>query len=96
MNTRELTILNSLFESNPLTFRWKVEFTLTTISQSSGITTGKSSLIVQINQMPKHGSCNISRTQGYSAETEFTIECTNWADDDGYIKKYLFSGNEIK
>ncbi|RNA25490.1 polycystin-1-like isoform X2, partial [Brachionus plicatilis] len=91
VNSRELTILNSLFLSNKQTFRWKVEFTVNTISQSSGITTGKSSLILQINQMPKHGTCSISNTEGYSAETEFTIECLNWKDDDGYIKKYLFS-----
>lgn len=84
--------MNSLFSSNPQTFRWKVEFTISTTSQTTGITIGKSSLIVQVNQMPKHGQCSISHTEGYSAETEFTIECVNWTDDDGFIKNYLFSG----
>lgn len=83
--------MNSLFSSNPGTFRWKVEFTISTTSQTIGITTGKSSLIVQVNQVPKHGTCSINHNEGYSSETEFTIECINWADDDGYIKNYLFS-----
>lgn len=84
--------MNDLFLEDPSILFWKFEVTMTTISRTRGITTGKSSIIVKLNEVPKYGNCNINQTIGVPSETVFSIECLNWIDNDGYIKKYSFFG----
>jgi hypothetical protein len=49
---------------------------------------------MKTNQSPYNGSCQLSTnvTTGYALETNFTIQCINWIDDDGYIVSYEFLG----
>ena len=88
--------MNDLFKENPTILFWKFEITMTTVSRTNGIATGKSSIIVQINELPKNGICKINSTTGVPSETVFAIECSNWVDNDGSIQKYVFSGKLFK
>ena len=88
----ELTMLSSLFTDNPLVSVWKVELTLTTVSASNGVSTGVSSFLVKLNQLPMGGSCSATPTNGTSGSTLFSISCINWVDPDGQIVKYSFFG----
>lgn len=82
----------SLFNDNPETRKWKVELTINTLSYENGYSTGTSSFIVLINQLPNFGSCNIDPLNGTSASTIFTIKCVDWFDPDGSIVKYNYYG----
>ena len=60
----ELTAFQTLFESDNSTFVWKFEFEAKSISLHNGVSTGVSSLIVLINQVPNNGSCTIFPLNG--------------------------------
>jgi hypothetical protein len=51
---------------------------------------GKSSLIIEVNKLPVPGECSIFPYAGISFNTFFTINCINWYDPDGVIRKYEF------
>lgn len=51
---------------------------------------GKSSIIIEINKLPVPGECSVFPYTGTSFNTFFTINCFNWYDPDGKIKKYEF------
>lgn len=87
-----MTILNTLYSNNPLINIWKYESTITTYSNENGISTGKSSILIKLNELPKSGSCSITPLTGFSANTSFTISCRDWVDNDGLITKYAYYG----
>jgi hypothetical protein len=92
-NSTELTAFQTLFKSDNLTFVWKFEFEVESVSLYNGVSTGISSLIVFINQVPNNGSCTIFPLNGTAVSTIFTISCANWYDPDGEIVKYTYFGN---
>jgi hypothetical protein len=83
MNTSRFTSLNSLFLGNPEISFWRFEVVYTFPTEKS-----TSSLNFIINQPPQNGSCSINPLNG-TTSTVFTINCTDWLDDDG-IKDYSF------
>ena len=89
--TNELTLLSSLFLSNPLVLFWKVEFRAT-VNES---VFGTSSIIFKTNQVPYNGSCSVDKSDGISLSDYFTLRCENWIDSDGTIQSYEFFGNRI-
>jgi REJ domain len=95
LNDKELTILQELFLSEPTVKKWKIDFTVYTSSFYGGTATGRSSIIVGINELPINGSCTISPTTGIAASTIFTITCTKWVDPDGNIVRYEYWGNSF-
>lgn len=82
-----------LFLDYPNTTYWKVELTAETIS--NGVPkSGTGTIVLKTNQPPYNGTCTvISSLRGYALESNFTINCTNWIDDDGYITTYEFFGS---
>lgn len=86
--------MSSFFTKNPTITQFKIDATLTTYSNTSGISTGKASLIFKINQTPKGGICNVTPLKGITADTLFTINCLNWVDLDGQIVKYSYYGKK--
>ena len=82
-----------LFHDYPNTTYWKVELLTDTISNGE-IKSGVGRLVMKTHQSPYNGSCHLSTnvTTGYALETNFTIQCINWIDDDGYIVSYEFLG----
>ena len=93
-DTLDLLIYSSLFTNNNETDVWKIILLTTTVSQSNGIATGLSSLIVKVNKVPTGGSCSVWPLSGKAAKTNFTINCTGWSDpdSDGSIVKYSYYG----
>ena len=55
---------------------------------------GLGQIILKTNQAPYNGSCFYvgNQTTGYALETYFTVNCTEWIDDDGFIVGYEFFG----
>jgi hypothetical protein len=82
-----LTLFPILFQNYTNAFYWKVDFRLKT-----QYATGQASLISKNNLLPSNGDCFIDKTYGKSLSTWFTIECVNWQDPDGFIKKYEYMG----
>lgn len=86
----------SSFFQNDTSAQWKIDFTVKAISENVGVSIGSSSLILALNQLPYGGSCKISPTSGFAYYTNFTLNCSNWIDSDGNIKKYEFFGQLIE
>lgn len=84
--------MQTLFSNNPNILIWKIEFTLASTTISNGITTGKSSILIKLNELPTSGNCSITPLTGISASTTFSISCSNWIDSDGYVANYAFYG----
>ena len=82
-----------MFQDNENTTYWKVELLTDTISNGQTLS-GYGRLILKTNQSPYNGSCHLATnvTTGYALESNFTINCINWIDDDGYIISYEFMG----
>jgi hypothetical protein len=82
--------LPELFSTEPDVKRWKIEFNLLATSFYGGTGFGKSSIIIELNQLPLGGTCSIIPLTGFSLFTTFTIECLNFTDTDGLIQKYEY------
>ncbi len=54
------------------------------------ILTGVGSMILKTNQPPYNGSCIAYNNTGEPLSTNFTIICSKWLDDDGYITQYEY------
>jgi len=52
---------------------------------------GKSFLEFELNTAPTGGSCTVSPLTGVSAQTLFTVTCTDWHDVDGVLSYQFFS-----
>lgn len=78
-----IAINKTLFEEFPNVTEYQVSITATT---SNGDTaTAYTNLM--INTPPVGGICSISPKVGTVLQTNFTIDCTSWSDDDG-IEEY--------
>jgi hypothetical protein len=91
-NTKELVVPKEVFAANPSTKIWKFELSMRTLARETGISSGSTSVIVIINQLPRDGSCTVSPLNGIAFNTTFTISCMNWKDIDGSIEQYAFYG----
>ena len=80
-NTSNFTASNQLFLSNSHIELWRFEVTY---SFFSGISS--SALDFMINHPPSNGSCSIQPQNG-TTQTQFTLSCENWFDEDE-IKDY--------
>ena len=47
-------------------------------------------MILYVNFPPKYGECDINPKIGTALITQFTIECSNFFDQDGFIATYYF------
>lgn len=83
MNTSNFTAINSLFLDNDHIIYWRFEVIYTFPNEISS-----SALNFIINQPPENGSCSINPRNG-TTSTLFTINCTDWLDEDG-IKDFSF------
>ena len=83
-----------MFTDNSLTLKWKIEFSLTTISKYNGFSTGKASLVIKPNQLPSGGICSVYPLNGTTPNTLFKFNCSGWTDSDGVVVKYLFFGKK--
>ena len=82
-----LTILSDLFALNPNQNIYKIEYSVVIESRN---VSGSSSMIFYINFPPKYGDCDIYPKIGTAFITKFTIECSNFIDQDGFIATYFF------
>ena len=83
-----LTLLPELFQNFSDILYWKLNLKIVL----NGVSTGQSSIILKINQLPRLGTCSVDKTNGTSLLTVFTITCINWKDIDGTIEKYEYFG----
>ena len=83
-----------MFRNNSNVTYWKIESTVDT-SSNDEIKTGTGFIILKTNQPPYNGTCTAFNTTGYPLETNFTIDCVKWIDDDGYITQYEYWGEYI-
>jgi hypothetical protein len=89
--TRELTIYKEFFSLIPSVRKYKIDFIVDTVEQSTGfVSKGTASLVIVLNDLPIPGTCSIGTTTGTSPDTLFTVTCTGWTDPDGYIAKYSY------
>ncbi|CAF3507643.1 unnamed protein product [Rotaria sordida] len=86
-NTKNFTVVNTLFLSNPAVIYWKFESTYT-VTTRNGVATGTGAVRFVINSPPQNGTCTSDRTNG-TTMTLFQFTCLNWADADG-ISGYTF------
>lgn len=54
-----------------------------------GTTTSSSALNFKINQPPTNGNCTIDPLSG-TTDTEFTVECSNWFDEQDILDYSLY------
>lgn len=87
-STQNLTITSALFQTYSNVF-WKVELTVSTLINGV-IRNGSNELILKQNDLPQNGSCFVSPLSGVSFETNFTVNCSNWYDSDGFISSFEF------
>ena len=88
----DLTVFSSLFQDYPIDTIWKIELATTLIyNNGNQAEKGLTSVIVYVNHPPKHGSCAVSPTIG-TTNTLFSLNCTNWIDNDGSVVNYAFYG----
>jgi hypothetical protein len=86
-------VQDALFETG---FYWRVDLILTAFFASpSAPAITNSTMIFKKNQKPLNGTCAVDTLTGYAMSTHFTIECTGWYDEDGYVTKYEFMGIKI-
>lgn len=83
-SSSNFTATNQLFQNESIEY-WRFEVVYSFTSENSS-----SALNFRINQPPKNGSCVIDLVNGTSS-TLFTINCSNWADEDG-LKDYSVYG----
>ena len=88
VNTTHFTASNSLFDAYPDVVYWSFEVVYTFPTENSS-----SALNFEINEPPRNGTCSINPPNG-TTSTDFTINCTDWFDEDG-IKDYSFYGKNI-
>ncbi|RMZ96558.1 hypothetical protein BpHYR1_021088, partial [Brachionus plicatilis] len=60
-------------------------FTITIQFSDSSIPNGSAVMNLKVNEKPFNGSCISEPTQGFALLTNFTIRCSGWTDNDGYI-----------
>ena len=89
-DSNELVLKSAMFKNFSSIFFWKVELKLNLNYSSSS---GMSSIILKVNQLPTGGICYFHSLNGTSLETDFFIKCIYWSDPDGTIEKYEFYGN---
>ena len=80
-----------MFKNYPTVTFWKVELIVTTIIKDRSVN-GSNKLILKTNQVPYNGSCQVYPLEGIALDTNFTVNCNSWVDDDGYIYSYQFIG----
>jgi len=87
----KIVLLPSFFAAyQEISFQWKVALEISTSSRQNGQSSGFSSLVLAINQLPVNGSCSVWPTNGTAMLTEFDVSCSGWVDPDGGIQKYEF------
>ena len=87
-NTKEMIISSSLFTNLTVNF-WKVNLVIVVNGEKNGST----SVIFKLNKLPRDGSCSVNLVNGTAMLTYFTVYCKDWIDDDGFVKKYEYFGN---
>lgn len=81
-----------MFQDYPNTTYWKVELYTETVNNGE-IKSGMGRIVLKTNQGPYNGTCYVkTELTGYALETDFTVNCTGWIDDDGYITQFEFFG----
>lgn len=88
-NSANLTIKKEFFKENNQIFYWRFQLFYFFDNDKKGL----SALDFHRNQCPRNGFCSISPSNG-TTKTLFTINCSNWYDEDG-IKDYSFYSNYI-
>src|SRR4051812_1727582 len=86
LNTKNLTIAKDFFIDNNEILYWRFEF----IYLFEFETIINKRFDIKINQKRENGFCRIDPLN-VTSETFFTINCSNWIDNDG-IKDYSFYG----
>lgn len=81
-----------MFQRNPLTTYWKIALTASTLTDDNALLNGTNEIILKTNQAPYNGTCLVDIFDGIALETNFTVECSNWIDADGFIFIYEFYG----
>jgi hypothetical protein len=89
LNSEELTILSSLFQSSYL--YWMVELSATTTKDGTQAS-ASTSMIFAINQRPYGGNCSADLNHGVAYVTSFNFRCQGWVDQDGTVDKYELYG----
>jgi hypothetical protein len=91
VNGSRLEISSLLFDYYSNTTYWRIVANADTTDKNE-IKSGTGAIILKTNQSPYNGTCQIDNYVGYPLETNFTITCSRWIDDDGYITQYEFWG----
>ena len=85
MNSQNLTMTKDFFSSHPNIIYWRLQVTYLFPMEMQNTT-----FDFQLNQSPENGFCSIDPPIG-TMLTLFTINCSNWTDQD-QIKDFTFYG----
>jgi hypothetical protein len=85
LNTKNLTVMKDLFAANKQIIYWRFQ-----VIYSFGLDISQMEYDIKINEGPKNGHCSIDPLNG-TMITLFTINCSNWYDQD-QIKDFTFYG----
>lgn len=90
-----MSLSRLLFQAYENTTFWKIELLTTTIVNGES-RSGIGRIILKTNQAPYNGTCSVvTSLKGYALETNFTINCTDWIDEDGFITSYEYFGKKL-
>ena len=78
-----------VFKHNSNTTYWKIEVNVDT-TVNDEVMTAVGSMVLKTNQPPYNGSCVVYNNTGEALSTNFSIVCSKWLDDDGYITQYEY------
>jgi hypothetical protein len=81
------TLKQSLFAAYPKVVSWMVQY-----SASVSNTTGSSSIILFVAQLPTGGNCTLSPNTGVALSTYFGVTCPGWTSPRGSITSYELNG----
>ncbi|CAF1640035.1 unnamed protein product, partial [Adineta ricciae] len=87
LTTNKLAVMKGLFAENHSNIYWRFEVSYSFLEFENQ---SQSYFDIELNQPPINGSCSIYPLNG-TTTTLFTIQCTNWFDQDE-IKDYLIYG----
>ena len=90
--TTYLTVMSDFFKSEPNQIIYKVEYSVLISSRNVSSSTF---LLIHVNFPPDHGTCDITPKIGTVLNTQFTISCSDFVDNDGFLVFYSFYGKYL-
>ena len=93
--TNELTLTPDLFKTESLVTVWKIEYEIKYGTNAKNSFSSRTSTLLMVNQLPQSGLCSTTPSNGFVAQTLFSISCTGWTDPDGLVNNFEFYAKQL-